>query len=258
MNKIVRHTLAVLSLVVIAVVITVVYNGSEKNKHTKTCTGLRVELADERNFLSKNDIKSFLDNGYGAYVGQRLEDIDLKKVEKILDNRSAVLKSEAFVTSDGLLNVRITQREPVVRFQKGNFGFYADERGYIFPLQHNYSSLVPIVDGEIPIEVEKGYKGVPKDARQKKWLGEIINMISYMAGSGIWEENISQITVSRGGDLVLIPRVGKERFVFGSPTEIEEKFSRIREYYESVVAEKGKDYYSSVNVKFDGQIVCRQ
>ena len=80
-------------------------------------------------------------------------------------------------------------------------------------------------------------------------------MIAYMEKGGIWNENISQMTVSPEGNLVLIPREGKERFVFGSPTEVKAKFARIGEYYEAVAPlEKG---YTRVDVRYSGNIICK-
>ena len=222
-----------------------------------TCAGVRVEFKDDFNFITSKDIEGYLNKEYGAYVGQRLDSVDLEKVESILDNKSAILKAEAYTTPDGFLNVEIRQREPVVRFQKGDNGFYADERGFIFPLQRNYTSMVPIIDGEVPLNVGRGYKGAPKTEAEKKWLSETLGLVNYMTGT-VWAENISQITVRGNGDLVLIPREGKERFIFGQPSDFEAKFDRIGLYYTTILPEKGNGYYTTVNIKNNGQIVCRK
>ena len=137
-------------------------------------------------------------------------------------------------------------------------GFYADSQGFIFPLQDNYTSRVPIIDGEIPISFESGYKGEPKTEAEKDWLSKVIKLVGFIQGSRTWSDNISQISVRSNGDLVMVPRHGKETFIFGQPVDIEDKFSRIGKYYTTIVPEKGEGYYSTVNVKFKGQIVCRK
>ena len=193
-----------------------------------------------------------------VYIGQLLDSVDLAKVERILDNKSAILKTEAYTTPDGMLNVKVFQREPVIRFQKGGNGFYADEKGFLFPLQSNYTSQVPIIDGNVPLTFESGYKGEPVSQKEKDWLGNIIALVNFMQESKNWSENISQISVRPDGDLVMVPRQGKELFIFGGPDNYEDKFSRMEKYYTTILPEKGEGYYSTVNLKYNGQIVCRK
>jgi len=258
MKKGLRITLVASAFCLLAIGCLVIHKMNEKRTGQITCTGVKVEFTDDFNFITSQDIEGYLKKDYGAYIGQRLDSVNLAKVEKILDGKSAILKAEAYTTPDGFLNVKIRQREPVVRFQKDNNGFYADERGYLFPLQSNYTSMVPIIDGAVPLNVSRGYKGEPKSENEKKWLAEVLGLVSYMSDSRIWAENISQITVQGNGDLILIPRQGKERFIFGLPADYEAKFDRIERYYSTILPEKGAGYYSTVNVKNNAQIVCRK
>ena len=258
MKKGIRIAIAAAAVLLLGLVIFVIHGMNEEKQRELTCGGVRVEFADDFNFVTAEDIEGYLKNGYGAYIGQRLDSVDLAKVEAVLEKKSAILKTEAYTTPDGYLNIKVFQREPSVRFQKGSNGFYADANGFLFPLQDNYTSQVPIIDGDIPLSFESGYKGEPKTEKEREWLGRIIEMVNYIQDSKIWSGNISQISSLPNGDLVLVPRQGKERFIFGQPVNIEDKFSRIGKYYTAIVPDKGEGYYSSVNVKFDGQIVCRK
>lgn len=258
MRKGVRIILTAAVVCLLGLVCLVVNGVNGKRMRELTCAGIKVEFTDDFNFITAKDVEGYLNKGYGAYIGQRLDSVDLMKVEKILDSKSAILKAEAYTTPDGYLNIKIRQREPVVRFQKDGNGFYADERGFLFPLQRNYTSMVPIIDGAVPLNVERGYKGEPKTDRERKWLSEVISLVNYMQNSGVWADNISQITVRGNGDLVLIPREGKERFVFGQPDDFEAKFDRIGLYYTTILPAKGNGYYSTVIIKNNGQIVCRK
>jgi cell division protein FtsQ len=258
MKKGVRTTLVVSTFCLLALVFLVIRELNAKRIGQLTCAGVKVEFTDDFNFVTAKDIEGYLKEEYGAYIGQRLDSVDLARVEKILDGKSAILKTEAYTSPDGFLNVKVRQREPAVRFQKDNNGFYSDEKGFLFPLQHNYTSMVPIIDGDLPLNVERGYKGRPKTDIEKEWLAEVIDLVNYIQKSGIWAENISQITVSSNGDLIMIPREGKERFIFGPPTDFDGKFDRISRYYTTILPEKGAGCYSTVNVKYNGQIVCRK
>lgn len=258
MRKGVRITLIAAAFCLLGVICLVVHGLNERRIGQLTCAGVKVEFTDDFNFVTAKDVEGYLNQSYGAYIGQRLDSVDLMKVERILDGKSAILKSEAYTTPDGYLNVKIRQREPVIRFQKDNNGFYADEKGFLFPLQRNYTSMVPIIDGAVPLNVERGYKGEPKTEAEREWLSEVIALVNFMQDSRIWAENICQITVQGNGDLVMIPREGKERFIFGPPADFGRKFDLIDHYYTSIRPEKEPGFYSTVNVKYNGQIVCRK
>lgn len=258
MKKGLRIAIIAAAACLLALVIFLISGMNEDRQRQLTCGGVKVEFPDNYNFVTAEDVEGYLKEEYGAYIGQRLDSVDLAKVEAILQNKSAILRAEAYTTPDGFLNVKVFQRDPAVRFQNGAGGFYADSEGFIFPLQDNYTSKVPIIDGDIPIAFDIGYKGKPKTEKEKEWLANVISLVNYIQESKTWSGNISQISVRRGGDLVLVPRKGKELFIFGPPVDIEDKFDRIGKYYTAIVPEKGEDWYSTVNVKYKGQIVCRK
>ncbi len=259
MSKTVRNIIRIISAVVLAVCLGAAYLGGVSCRGPLECRGLNVIIKDStvNSFVSKADVKKYLDKEYGNYIGMKLDSIDLARVEDIIDGRSAVNKSQAYTTRDGMLNISITQRTPVVRFQKADGGFYADAEGFLFPLQSSYSSRVQVVDGDIPLKANSGYKGEIEDEKEKEWLHKVLNVINFMESSKTWKDKIVQITVSDGGELTLVPRKGNEKFHFGQPDRIEEKFSKIEMYYSHILPEKGSDAYTSVNVEYENQIVCR-
>lgn len=259
MSKTVRHIINGVSGALLAACLVVAYMSGVSCRAPLKCIGLNVVIADSsmNRFVSKADVKKYLDKEYGEYIGMPLDSIDLVKVEKIIDGRSAVNKSQAYVTRDGMLNVSVTQRKPVVRFQKSDGGFYADAEGFVFPLQSSYASRVQVIDGEIPLKANSGYKGEVTDEKEREWLDKVLNVVNYMENSRTWKGKIVQITVCDGGELIMVPREGSERFHFGQPDDIKEKFRKMEMYYTSVVPAKGEKEYSVVNLEYDGQIVCR-
>lgn len=258
MKRTVRNIISVLTLAALVAVFLLINAGKAKKRALITCEGVSVEFTDDYHFVTEEDVKGYLDKYYGAYIGQRIDSIRLHKVESILNGQSAILNSEAYTTDDGMLNITISQREPVVRFQNGERGFYADECGFIFPLQENYTSNVPVIDGNIPLNVADGFKGAPEDDKERAWLNGVLELLNFMEKSKTWSENIVQMHVDENGELVLIPREGNERFIFGSPNGAEDKFRRVEKYYRYILPEKGEGYYKTVNVKFDKQIVCKK
>ena len=84
-----------------------------------------------------------------------------------------------------------------------------------------------------------------------------MNVVNYMEGSKVWRGKIVQIHVQENGELILVPREGNEKFLFGQPLSLEEKFGKMEKYYTTIVPEKGSDRYRTVDVRFADQIVCK-
>lgn len=233
-----------------------------RQRRARTCQGkgsLDVIITDslERHFVTREEVELWLDQEYRAYAGLPLDSVNLDLIEKMIGSHSAVRDCESWLTDDGILHIALSQRQPVMRFQDGQNGYYADSEGFLFPLQSRGSVQVPVVDGALPISVPKGFKGELADPTQRLWLSRMLSLAHAMEGT-LWQENISQIHVEKDGDLVLIPREGRERFLFGAPTRVPEKFRLMAAYYESVAPAKEPGWYSLVDVRHRKQLVCRK
>lgn len=232
---------------------------SVKAKRAETvCTGLDVVFADSLKFITAEDITGFLDRQYGPYIGQKLDSIGLSRIEKLLEAKSSVMQSEAWTTDDGMLHVSITQRAPAIRFQQGNMGFYADETGFIFPTHKTFTAPVPCIKGDIPVTITPGFKGELQSAEEKQWVLDVLALTRFIARSKSLSGKITEMAVNKAGDIVMTPRDGIETIIFGSPNDAEEKFQRLEKYYSHILPDKGEGYYKIVNVKYNGQIICRK
>ena len=259
MNKTLKYILLGLCGSTLAACIVCAYMAGHTFRKSCRCERLQVRVLDslENHFVSESDIKTVLDKTFGQYIGIAADSLDLVRIEEVVNRKSAVLDSEAYLTNDGTLHIDITQRRPVVRFQKSDGGFYADADGYIFPLQSSFSSHVQIIDGHIPLAANSGYKGEISNPEEKEWFEKIMTLVNYMEERSEWKDKIVQIHVRADRNLILIPRIGRERFVFGQPDGVEEKFERMKKYYTAVVPEKGSDKYKEVDLRYRGQIICR-
>lgn len=261
MPRIWKHIINITFGALLVCVLTGAYFLGASGRKPIRCKGLAITVTDStmNRFITPGEIRKYLDEELeGGYMGVQIDSINLTRIEEILDSKSAILKSQAFTTKDSILNVVVTQKKPVVRFQKGAKGFYAVEDGSLFPLQSTYTSHVMVVDGYIPLKIEHGYLGKPDTEEGCKWIQDIVGLVKYIDASRTWQSKIVQITVLEDGDLVLIPREGRERFLFGQPDDIAKKFKKMGLYYKGIRETKGEDAYKTVDVRFEGQIVCRK
>lgn len=67
---------------------------------------------------------------------------------------------------------------------------------------------------------------------------------------------IEQIVVYPDGEWLLVPRVGDFDVHFGRPVNMETKLKRLAVFLGEYLPRMGWDTYSSINLKYDNQIVC--
>lgn len=222
------------------------------------CRSVEVEISDSavNKFVSKKEVIGIVSQLDGEIIGKRCNEINLARIERLLTGRSAIKESQASLTRDGIMRIKITQRRPVLRIETFNGGFYIDESGYIFPLMESFTSYVPVVSGHIPLYLDTDYRGKAAE-EQMPWLGKILDLGKFLNSNPFWSAMIEQIYIEQNGDLLLSPKVGKIKIIFGPPDDIEKKFRKLFAFYKNIAPQRGWEQYGEVNLKYKGQIVCK-
>lgn len=243
MKKGVKYLIAALSLALLLCVCALVDNAAAARRHLVTCNNVEIRLRDTLNLLAEDDIRAFLDRSCPALIGQRIDSIRLYQLEKTLETRSAVRTAEAWTTADGVLHIDITQRDPAARLVYGTDSFYIDATGFVFPMQGNCRKSIPVFEWTV----------TPDDPAQEP----LLELVTYMERHHL-TGRFPTVRVEKDGELVLIPAEGKERFIFGKPERLQEKFAAIADYYKKITGSREDVAYRTVNVKYRGQIICRK
>ena len=81
MKKAVRNILFLLALAVLVLGLLLLGAAQRQGRQLLTCTGLQVEFADDYNFVTEDDVKGYLDSFYGPYIGQRIDSVNLARIE---------------------------------------------------------------------------------------------------------------------------------------------------------------------------------
>ena len=222
------------------------------------CTALEVEFQDSLKFLTAENIKAFVDKDYGIYIGQRLDSLDLSRIENNLSKRSAISSSQAWTTQDGVLHVSIKQRAPQLRFSSGgNKGFYCDSDGYIFPLHSRYTAPVRVIEGFFPIAEASGFQGFARTEEQRTWICEMLAMDEAIKNSRSFRDLISQVIIAENGDITFRVKGHDEIFILGEAQDFNEKFDKMEKYFTHIVPGNTEKKYKTVNVKYKNQIICK-
>lgn len=266
MKTIVRHIISWALIAVFCIGMGLLLRKTSDEMVEIPCQEVNIHFLDSLKFVSENEIKSYLDSKCGPLIGKKIDSLELYRIEDLLDSRSAIMKSEAWTEvwtenineKHGVLNISITQRAPIVRFECSDGGFYIDQDGFIFPLHSSFTADVPVVKGNIPVKVDSGFKGEAPEEADRLWLKKVSWLVTMLNNSKAWKGRFSSITIASNGDIILKAADKKESFIIGPPDNIESKLEKIERYYSQIVPNVGEDHYKSVNLKFNNQIICRQ
>lgn len=220
-----------------------------------TCDHIKVTISDslQNRFVTSDDIKSII-LSHNNFIGTRADQIDLYALESLINQKSAVKNSKVALDRNGVMYVSVNQRKPVIRLQSGARGVYVDSDGVIFPLTPRYTSYVPVITGEIPIDLTSGDNQLTME--EERWLHSCVKMGLFLERNDFWGDQIEQINIENNGDVTLSTRVGNINIIFGGLSDFESKFKKLYLFYQHIIPVNGWERYQSVNLKYDGQLVC--
>lgn len=91
---------------------------------------------------------------------------------------------------------------------------------------------------------------------------KLINFVCWIEDDDFWRSEVVQIvarTMPSGAlEVDLVPRSGNYTILFGEIDDIEGKFDKLMRFYRDGLNNIGWDEYSSINIKYEGQVVCRK
>lgn len=218
-----------------------------ENRHSIACSSIKIDIAGSGAFATEESLQKDIDNFYGIYVGQRIEDVRTAEIEKMISLKPAVQNCEVWITDDGVLHVLVCEREPVLRFDFKGKSTFVDRTGTLFPPQGSKCDSLQV----LAISCD------PARGADRQWLEDLLTVAEKVARSKSWKERISGYMVEDNGDLVLLASSG-ERLIYGNFSRMEEKFDAIERYFTQIAPKHADSPYKSVNVKYKGQIICRK
>jgi len=221
---------------------------------TQACTAMRVILLGNESYIEQKDITALLVGEFGELEGRTLESIPIHQIEQKLRQIPYVFSATVTTDMDGLLTVRIKQREAVVRVINRNApDFYIDQQGHKMPVSLKYVPRVPVVNGFI----SEPYDGT-LDSTKSRLVADVFRIAQYINADSLWSSQVVQLYVNEHQDIELVPRVGGQQIIFGNADSLQRKFEKLQLFYQKIVPKTGINAYKSVNLKFAGQIVCER
>jgi cell division protein FtsQ len=248
MKRIVRILLLVPALYL---VIMPVYYSHWLN--SKLCKKIEITITDSSDyyFVTKRDIQNTILRSNGNIVGKPVKDIKMDEIENTMRAYRELKTAEVFMSIDGTLHIIGDQRTPIMRVIPNNGGdYYVDDEGVIIRRRNLYSPRLHIVGGNINIsQAMLSGVSVLDTSIKNSILKDIFYLVKFINRDDFWSAQIDQIFVNGSDGIDLIPRVGNHTIHLGSAENFEGKLNNL---------EVGWNKYSTINLGFKDQIVCRR
>jgi cell division protein FtsQ len=230
--------------------------------YLKSCRGLKITIADssQYHFVTKRDIQNTIFNKNGALIGRTIKEIELSEVENTMTRYRELKTAEVYMSIDGVIHVYADQRTPVMRLMPNEGGdYYLDAEGVVVRRRNLYTPRLHIVGGNINIsQAMLSGVSVLDTSVKNTILKDIYHIVSYINKDDFWSAQIDQIYVDSQDEIDLIPRVGNHIVHLGTAENLEGKLKNLEVFYEKVLPEVGWNKYSTINLAFKDQIVCRR
>lgn len=215
---------------------------------------IKIDYSNDLHFVKHEEVAAVLEStlprGLSNY---QLHELNLTYIEKNIESLSYVKTAEVSVDMHGKMRVTVEQREPLLRvINRNGVSYYLDQWGEKIPVTANFTSRVPVVSGHV---ADNGQAVGPATSET---ILEMLELVQFLQNDAFFEPLIEQLYVREDGQLELVPKVERHTILLGTLDHWPEKLNRLRLFYQKGLPKAGWKNYSTIDVRFDHQIVCKR
>lgn len=190
--------------------------------------------------ISKDSVDNMLKLVFKDSTSKQKSEIHLERLELQLAQNDLIKKTEAFLTLDDVLTIKVIPRIPVARV-KGKSEFYLDSDGRPIPLSPTHDSEVPMIVNEPDVDR----------------YGALSVLSIAIAQDGFLASHIGDI--QDHGDEVFMHVIDHNyKIKVKSVDDIQTKFKKYKAFY-AVAKDQGMiGDYREVALDYSNQIICKR
>ena len=261
MKKKLQRLLKPLGIVAASALVVMALGFVERTSDRAPVTELRVEVDDPEgiHFIDEVAVREQVLSSFSGVVGAPMGEVDVAGIEQVLRDVPCVRQADLYHTLDGVLHVRVKQRRPIVRVINGDGGsFYIDADGATMPVSDVFTARVLVVTGALNEPFAHGVHQVSADdsLAAVTYSDEILRLADFITADPLWNALIDHVVVNTQGEFELVPRIGMHRILLGDATRLEQRFTKLREFYAKGVPQGGWRKFSRIDLRFADQVVC--
>jgi len=203
-----------------------------------------------KNLVTKKGVKQMFRN----YLGYDLEmssirDLNLMDMEEMLGEDDRIKEADIYIDNQDRLHIIIEQKVPIVRiFSKANTTYYLDIDGNEIPAYRGATIRVPVASGNI-----EDYNPTLISNKKKSHLKDVFKLAKYIYEDEFLAALIEQINVQDNGEIMMVPKVGRQKLDFGQVENMEERFEKLKVLYKGGMEQVGWRKYDVLTLKYDSR-----
>lgn len=255
MKRIINITLWIAVLAGLSVLV-----GFIESEHKKiTCKELivAIDYNESEPLIGVEELNGIIYEAFDSLVGKKLSDIHSAEIENFVNDIDFIESAQVYSTISGTMKIKVIQRTPILRvINTSNQNYYIDRKGQLLPVKTGSSTRVLIASGHI---AEKYSDTLDVSvSEQSLTLNNLYTMSDYIRGDVFLNAQIEQIYVTKEGEFELVPKVGRHLILFGDMQDMEEKFTKLKVFYDQGMKKSGWKKYSKINLKYKDQVICEK
>jgi len=230
-----------------------------KRQKTHSMLDMNVDIQTDAkvdsNLITEEEINEILQTSFDrGVIDNEIRSIDVKRAERVLEKNPFIKNADVYIDNQHRINVKVTQREPVVRIIDGDGrNYYLDKDGNYMPLSEHYTARVLTLTGFI-----KPHEPNFMSENSRHMLKNLFELTNKLRSDSVYHHLIEQVYVQQNGDIILVPKMGKQKILFGKYLNVEEKLQRLKIFYHEALPQEGWAKYHLIDIRLKDQIVCRK
>ncbi|MEM6965454.1 MAG: cell division protein FtsQ [Bacteroidota bacterium] len=210
-----------------------------------------------RDLMTIGDIQKIIQRNFVFNLAEEkvpLGKLKVGEIERVLEEEPFVLDAEVYIDAQNQLFITTTQRTPILRvIDQDNQTYYMDSTGRQMPMSDHSTARVIVATGEIP-----PYTPDFQKPKKRHLLKRLFALTKFIQKDEFLDAMIEQIYVNKSKEFVLIPKVGKQKIIFGKYENVADKFDRLKIFYKEVMPREGWQKYKTINLKYRKQVVAQR
>ncbi|MEG2493047.1 MAG: hypothetical protein RSF94_02955 [Rikenellaceae bacterium] len=229
-------------------------------KKTLMLSEIEVNIKDSgtHEFITVDDVLAIVDRS-NIKVGHILcSSIDVKSLKHVLGANIYIKKLKCYVGFfSGVLYIDIEQVEPLFRvFDRDGKSYYVDEDGRYVLKNNSKSYDIVVVTNNDNMLFNAASK---KSAKKGDNIEKLVTFVKYINEDDFLTSLITQINITEGGLVEIVPCVGRQTIVLGRLHNIDQVQSNI--YKIKAFYTEGRDLgllskYKKIDISHSNQIIC--
>lgn len=210
------------------------------------------ESAEGKKLIEEKEIKAIIkhDLGYDINIAE-VEQLNIYRLESILKLNERIDNVEIYLDKRNILHVKVEQKLPIVRIEMANGAdYYLDYQGDKVPVTDIYR--VPVVTGNVD-----NYTILFRNDKKNN-LNSVLELAKKVHDDEFLSALIEQINIDSNNEITLIPKIGRDKILIGQIENLDEKFYKLKTYYERGIKNIGLEKFDELDLKIKGQIIGRQ